>query len=226
MTPMPDDAWFQHRREQLVVEQLMGRGIDDQRVLDAFRRIPRHLFVDQQLQERAYDDNPLCIGDGQTISQPYMVAVMLARLALLQHERVLEIGSGSGYQTALLAVLCDEVYSVDRVARFAELTHRRLDALGLDNVRVQCADGTLGWPEFAPYDAIIVSAAAPAVPAPLLAQLKDGGRLAVPVGAREQQTFLVVRRDGPRTVTESHEGCRFVPLIGEFGWPDPAERKG
>ncbi|MCA9519367.1 MAG: protein-L-isoaspartate(D-aspartate) O-methyltransferase, partial [Myxococcales bacterium] len=181
---------------QMVVRQLGERDIFDPRVLEAFRRVPRHELVPRTLWDEAYEDHPLPIGEGQTISQPYMVAIMLQLLRLRGVERVLEIGTGSGYQTALLAELAAEVFSIERVPTLAERAEGDLERLGYRNVSIRVGDGTLGWPECAPYDAIVVSAGAPRVPAPLVEQLGDGGVLAVPVGSRSVQYLTLVRRRG------------------------------
>jgi protein-L-isoaspartate(D-aspartate) O-methyltransferase len=210
----------QNARERMVEEQLVGRGIADQRVLQAFRSVPREQFVSPAQQQAAYDDGPLPIGDGQTISQPYIVALTCQALQLRGHERVLEIGTGSGYAAAVLAMLAKEVFSVERLPELAARASQRLQALGYENVAVLCGDGTLGWPEHAPYDAIAVAAGGPSVPQALLAQLALGGRLVIPVGASESTQVLVrVTRLGHTDYRhEKLSDVRFVPLIGEQGW--------
>lgn len=212
------------RRERMVQVHLYGRGIRDERVIDAFRRIPRDAFVPKHLLDAAYDDEPLPIGLGQTISQPFLVAEMLAALHLSGGERVLEIGTGSGWSAALLACLAREVHTVERMDELATSASERLQALGLcpDIVRVHCADGTLGWPESAPYDAIIVAAGGPFVPPTLLAQVAIGGRLLMPVGDSRtaQRLVRMTRIDAERFVTDDLGAVRFVPLLGAEGWDD------
>jgi len=205
-------------REAMVVRQLQSRGVYDARVLAAFRKVARHLFVPGLPPAEAYADHPLPIGHGQTISQPYIVAAMLQCSCSNPEARALEIGTGSGYQTALLAELCREVYTVERVAELADAARRRLAALGYLHVRFRTGDGTLGWIEHAPYDAIVVSAAAPKTPRPLLEQLADGGRMVIPVGNAYGQDLLLVERKGAEYTRRSVCGCVFVKLIGEEGW--------
>ena len=203
----------------MVVEQLEGRGIRDARVLDVMRRVPRDAFVPPADRSRAYADQALPIGEGQTISQPYMVAAMTEALALTGVERVLEIGTGSGYQTAILAEIAREVISIERHASLAESARARLAALGYRNAQVAVGDGSTGYPPGAPFDAILVAAAAPRVPDPLKLQLADGGRLAIPIGPYGQQELTVVRRHGDAFVETRREPCIFVPLVGQEGWP-------
>ena len=207
-------------RERMVTEQLARRGIRDERVLRAMGKIPRHLFVDEALAGRAYGDYPLPIGERQTISQPYMVALMTEALELVGHERVLEIGSGSGYQTAVLAELCSKVYSVERIKSLADRALHTLDSLGYYNILIRVGDGTLGWRDEAPFDAVLVAAGAPAVPSALVEQLAPRGRLAVPVGDTYGQTLRkgVKEDDGMRWTDLG--GCIFVKLIGQQGWPN------
>jgi protein-L-isoaspartate(D-aspartate) O-methyltransferase len=205
-------------RKSMVQRQLIPRGISDRRVLAAMEEVPRHLFVGESLHDEAYDDNPLPIGEGQTISQPYMVAVMTELLELKGDERVLEIGTGSGYQAAVLSRLCAWVYTVERIAALSLQAQRTLKACGYENASFRIGDGTLGWPEEAPFDGIIVTAGAPNIPDVLVKQLRIGGRLVIPVGNRFSQTLkLVVRTESGRR-TEDHTGCRFVDLVGRFGW--------
>jgi protein-L-isoaspartate(D-aspartate) O-methyltransferase len=203
----------------MVETQLRQRGIRGERVLAAMARVPRHEFVSESYRDRAYDDTPLPIGDGQTISQPYMVALMLEHLALAQNHTVLEIGTGSGYQTALLAELAAHVYSIDRHPGLAAAAEAILHRLGYTNLTVRSGDGSLGMPEPAPFDAIIVSAAAPQLPPALFDQIREGGRLVVPVGSVDAQLLQVVSKEHGSPVTQLQIGCRFVPLIGEQGYP-------
>jgi len=212
---------FARRRAAMVREQIEARGVRDARVLQAMRELPRERFVRPGWEAEAYDDNPLPIAAGQTISQPYIVAFMSEALQLRGTERVLEIGTGSGYAAAVLARLAKEVHTVERHAVLAEGAAAVLTALGADNVQVHTADGTLGWPAAAPYDAIVVTAAGPEVPAALLAQLAVGGRLVMPVGEREGAQWLlrVTRVNEHETRREELMGVRFVPLTGAQGWP-------
>jgi protein-L-isoaspartate(D-aspartate) O-methyltransferase len=205
-------------RQCMVALQLRRRGIKDERVLEAMSRIPREEFVPLESRRRAYEDEPLEIGGGQTISQPYMVAVMTATLQLKPTDKVLEIGTGCGYQAAVLSCLCDEVYSVEIRPELAHSAAERLQRLDFTNVHVHCGDGSAGLAEFAPYDAILVAAAAPLLPEPLLLQLADGGRLVAPVGDPSHQNLVCARKRANALSYEWHEGCRFVPLVGRFGW--------
>jgi len=205
-------------RQRMVEGQLITRGIRDKRVLDAMRKVPRHLFVDEAMYSQAYSDFPLPIGDEQTISQPFMVAMMTEALELKGNERVLELGTGSGYQTAILAELCHRAYSIERISSLAGRARKVLDKLGYGNVVVKIGDGTLGWEEEAPFDAIIVTAGAPEIPKPLIDQLKTGGRLVIPVGGEFIQTLIRVRKTEAGIEREDMGGCRFVKLIGEHGW--------
>ena len=206
-------------RQMMVDKQLLRRQISDTRVLEVMGNMPRHLFVSPEQQAAAYTDGPLPIGEDQTISQPYMVALMLQQLSLNGHERVLEIGTGSGYQTALLCSLASEVYSLEYVPTLATQARRLLQQLGFHNVSIITSDGSLGLPQYAPFDGIVVTAAAPNIPAPLLDQLADGGRLVIPVGTRDQQELLCITKH-PNGYTEKRSvKCRFVPLRGAAGWP-------
>jgi protein-L-isoaspartate(D-aspartate) O-methyltransferase len=203
----------------MVDTQLIARGIRDPRVIEAMLKIPRHLFVQEALQSQAYSDSPLPIGDKQTISQPYMVAVMSELLELKGHEKVLEIGTGSGYQAAVLAMLAKKVCTVERLRDLALQARKVLDQLHLLNVNLKIGDGTVGWVEEAPFDAIIVTAGAPAVPQQLLEQLAPGGRLVIPAGDEYEQTLLRLTKKSDGTVErETILGCRFVKLIGQQGW--------
>ena len=197
----------------MVCGQLAERGIRDLRVLDAMRQVPRHEFVPENFRLDAYGDHPLPIGEGQTISQPYIVAAMLEHLALQSNDRVLEIGTGSGYVTALLSLLCAEVYSVERHAALATVAERTLHRLEYRNVKIRVGDGRHGWAEYAPFDAILVSAATSEVPAALFAQLRDGGRMMVPVGPSSSQELQLIRKIGGQPQVKVLEGCRFVPLV-------------
>src|SRR5262245_40245616 len=198
--------------------QIRARDVRDARVLEAIRKVPRHLFVEEALRDRAYLDKALPIGEKQTISQPYMVAAMSEALELAASERVLEIGTGSGYQTAVLAELAESVFSVERIPSFVPLARGRLESLGYYNVLIKIGDGTIGWSEHAPYDAILVTAAAPQMPRPLLEQLKLGGRLVMPLGPEESQTLMRIRRGEEGFHEEALGECRFVKLIGRHGW--------
>jgi protein-L-isoaspartate(D-aspartate) O-methyltransferase len=209
---------FDTQRRQMVERQIRGRGVSDQRLLAAMEKVPRHRFVPESEQSLAYDDMPAPIGAGQTISQPYMVALMTELLHLVGTERVLEIGTGSGYQTAILAELAAEVYSIERFASLAERAGALLTDLGYHNLTVIVGDGTTGYLEAAPYDRIMVTAAAPKIAQPWLDQLADGGRLVLPLGERWTQVLTVVVKQGNSIEQESHGGCVFVPLVGEHGW--------
>ena len=197
----------------MVRTQIEDRGIRDLRVLAAMRDVPRHNFVAEPLQADAYEDHPLPIGTGQTISQPYIVAVMLEHLALQPADRALEVGTGSGYATALLSRMCAEVYSVERHAELAAAAEATLQQLGYSNVKILVGDGTQGWPEFAPFDAILVSAAAHEMPPVLFAQLREGGRMVVPVGPPFSQELQLIRKVDGKAEVHTLEGCRFVPLV-------------
>jgi protein-L-isoaspartate(D-aspartate) O-methyltransferase len=203
----------ERQREEMVRVQLAERGIRDARVLDAMRMVPRHEFVPEDLRQDAYEDHPLPIGECQTISQPYIVAAMLEHLALKATDRVLEVGTGSGYVTALLSMLCAEVFSVERFASLADLAEVTLLGLGYRNVRIKVGDGRQGWSEHAPFDAILVSAATAEVPPPLFAQLSEGGRMILPVGPPSSQELQLIRKVNGRPDVTLLEGCRFVPLI-------------
>jgi protein-L-isoaspartate(D-aspartate) O-methyltransferase len=206
------------RRERMVSEQLQARSIRDPRVLAAMGKVARERFVDESMRERAYEDSPLPIGYGQTISQPYMVARMCELAQLISDERVLEIGAGSGYQTAVLAELAARVYAVEVRPELAKLAERRLTALGYRNVEIGNFDGTYGWRERAPFDVVLVAAGAPEIPPLLVDQLDDGGRLVVPVGPRQGQRLALVTRRGSEFTTEWATPCSFVDLVGKYGW--------
>lgn len=212
---------FEVARHEMVVRQLRGRGIRSERVLNAMDAVPRHLFAPADKISAAYADEPLAIGERQTISQPYMVAAMADALLLTGSERVLEIGAGSGYQAAVLSHLAREIIAAEAESSLADSARERLARLGFSTVRIEEGDGSMGWPLAAPYDAILVTAAAPAVPPPLLEQLAEGGRLVIPVGTMDKQELLrIVKREG-RPVQESLLACQFVPLYGRYGWQQP-----
>ena len=205
----------------MVDAQLRQRGIRDPRVLEAMSRVPREFFANASDRDRAYDDSPLPLELGQTISQPYMVARTLEALRLPGRERVLEIGAGSGYQAALLAQLAREVFAVERLPALAARARARLDALGLERVTVACLDGSRGWAAHAPYQAIAVAAGAPGIPEVLLSQLDEGGRMVIPVGDSDSQRLAILTRHGYRSEIVWDIPCSFVPLVGDFGWPGP-----
>ena len=212
---------YLEQRQKMVAVQLRRRGVHDERVLAAMERVPRHEFVDPQYRNRAYDDDPVPIGEGQTVSQPYIVAYMLQEIGIAPEHRVLEIGTGTGYQAALLAELAGEVFTIERHRSLAEAARENLERVGYRNVTVIQADGTQGWPAAAPYDRIIVAAAAPAIPTPLFDQLAEGGKLMIPVGSTEVQELKLVEKHDGQPLTSRREGCRFVPLIGEEGFRSP-----
>jgi protein-L-isoaspartate(D-aspartate) O-methyltransferase len=211
---------FQKARDRMVESQLVSRGIHDPRVLAAMRKVPRHLFVDEALQEQAHSDHPLPIGEKQTISQPYIVALMSEALELKGHEKVLEIGTGSGYQAAVLAELANRVFSVERFPALAFRANQVLQKLGYRNVIIRVGDGTLGWPDDAPFDGIVITAGTPKIPQPLVDQLSMGGRLVVPVGDRLSQDLILVQRVPEGINKTDLGGVRFVDLIGKWGWGD------
>jgi protein-L-isoaspartate(D-aspartate) O-methyltransferase len=204
----------------MVEEQLKARGVRDERVLDAMGSVQRHLFVKEDMQDRAYDDCALPIGEGQTISQPYMVAVMTELLELTGNERVLEIGTGSGFQSAVLSLLAAEVFTVERLPSLASKARRLLQELDYGNVQVLISDGTLGLPEHAPYDGIIVTAGSPDIPRQLTEQLKINGKLVIPVGSRHSQVLYQIRKDPSGVDKIASTPCVFVPLVGENGWKE------
>jgi len=208
-------------REKMIKEQIMARGIKDPQVIRAMREVPRHLFVPEVLAVQAYGDFALPIGEGQTISQPYMVALMTEILGLNGRERVLEIGTGTGYQTAVLSRLAERVYSIERVRVLLEWARKNLDQVLCQNIVTRLSDGSLGWKEEAPFDAILVTAGAPSIPQPLVEQLKIGGTLVIPVGDRNSQRLLRVRRKRKGFSKEDFRECSFVALIGEHGWGKP-----
>jgi len=223
MSALPQADTYRDQRLLMVAEQLRGRGIRDEHVLEAMARVPRHEFVYPEQRDEAYGDHPLPIGEGQTISQPFVVAAMLEALALRPEDVVLEVGTGSGYQTAILAELVRTVYSIERIASLAERARAALERLGYSNVVLVHGDGSQGLPEAAPFDAIVVAAAAPQVPRPLLEQLRDGGRLVIPVGSGFAQELQLVRKIGDRSTVLYLDGVRFVPLIGREGFREAEE---
>jgi len=211
---------FDINRERMIEEQLIARGINDQNVLDAMRLVPRHLFVEDAMQAHAYGDFPLPIGNGQTISQPYIVALMTLSLQLTNSSKVLEIGTGSGYHSAIISRLCNKVFTVERIDGLVGRARKVFDRLHYHNIVSRIDDGTVGWPAEAPFDAILVTAGGPRIPEPLLAQLADPGRLVMPVGGQDVQELQVVeKRDGGITI-QTIEQVRFVDLIGAYGWPN------
>jgi len=211
---------YRQARERMIQEQLVSRGINDPRVLRAMAKVPRHLFLESELWDQAYKDHPLPIGADQTISQPYMVALMAQALELKGAERVLEVGTGSGYAAAVLSELCAEIFTVEAVEELALKARTLLSSLGYRNVSVLVGDGTLGWEEHAPYDAVVISAAAPCIPRPLLEQLKIPGYLVFPMGEKELQTLVRIRKDTEGIREEYLCECQFVKLRGRYGWED------
>ena len=215
-----NQAKLEDARRDMVARQIRGRGIRSPRVLAAMEAVPRHLFVRSDLIEHAYDDEALPAGEGQTISQPYVVAAMVEALSLKDDERVLEVGAGTGYLAAVLSQVAREVIAVEAIPALAESARERLARLGCANVRIQVADGSQGLPEEAPFQGILVSAAAPSVPQPLVDQLAAGGRLVIPVGPAEDQQLVRIMKTNGRTTHEELFACRFVPLVGRYGWRD------
>lgn len=215
---------YTKQRHNMVEHQIKVRGITDERLLDAFRKVERHLFIPGNSCQFAYDDGPLGIGEGQTISQPYIVALMLDLMKIKPEDIVLEIGTGSGYQTALIAELAQRVYSIERILSLAKNAEQLLKKLGYSNIKIQRGDGTVGWTseneseKDITFDAIVVSAAAPSIPWGLIAQLKEGGRLVLPCGSRYVQDLICVKKEHGKIKKENFGGCQFVPLIGEQGW--------
>ena len=210
-----EDKYFV-KRKQMVETQIKARGIKDRTVLEAMLKVPRHKFVPLIFRELSYMDKPLAIGEGQTISQPYIVALMTEVLQLSADDRVLEIGTGSGYQAAILSELTKEVYTIEIVKNLSERAEAVLKELGYKNIKIKCGDGYLGWPEFAPFDAIIITCAVSPIPQPLLEQLADGGRLVFPLGEGTYQDLTLIRKEGKKLKWESIIGCRFVPMTGDY----------
>lgn len=213
-----DDIAFQKLRDLMVETQLIPRGIKDNRVLNAMRKVPRHLFLAENLWYQAYNDTALPTAEGQTISQPYMVAVMTELLELKGDEKILEIGTGSGYQTAILAELSKEVYTIERVQSLSDSAQEALNGLGYYNIYFKQGDGTLGWPEAAPFDRVLITAAAPDLHELLLKQLAEEGIIIAPVGDRFSQQLVKGKKKGEKIEREYYTPCVFVPLIGEYGW--------
>ena len=215
-----DGHRFEEARQRMVDQQLVPRGISDERVLQVMREVPRHRFVPPDSQNAAYHDNPLPIGCNQTISQPYIVAYMTEMLQLKPEDRVLEIGTGSGYQAAVLSRLAKQVYTIERIEELARRAQQTLKDLGYENIQFRIGDGSCGWPEAGPYDAIIVTAAAPEIPPPLIDQLAPGASLVAPVGSTGHQDLVRLVKRGGRTHSEHLTPVAFVPLVGEHGWQD------
>jgi protein-L-isoaspartate(D-aspartate) O-methyltransferase len=205
-------------RFRMVERQIVSRGIKNPRILAAMRQIPRHVFIPPPYDQNAYDDNPLSIGNGQTISQPYIVALMTELLNPGPDERILEIGAGSGYQAAILAALAKHVITIERLPAIADLARSNLDKMGITNAELVVGDGTVGYPAAAPYEGILITAATPQIPKTLISQLTDGGRLVAPVGSRDLQELVGIVKRGDRLEETHHGGVRFVPLIGKYGW--------
>lgn len=216
----PDIQAYAGQRRKMVEEQILGRGIKDLSVMEVLSRVPRHLFVNSSLQHRAYGDCPLPIGENQTISQPYIVALMTQVLELKGGERVLEIGTGSGYQTAILAELASHVFTIERVKPLVKKTKELLEGLKYKNIVFKTFDGTYGWRDQSPFDAILISAATPSIPKSLIEQLADKGRLVAPVGERESQDLIVLNKNGNKVMERKIGSCKFVPLIGKFAWSE------
>ncbi|HAM50641.1 MAG TPA: protein-L-isoaspartate O-methyltransferase [Nitrospiraceae bacterium] len=209
---------FEKLRDEMVENQLVSRGITDSRVLHVMRKVPRHLFMDESTWYTAYDDLAFPIGEGQTISQPYMVAIMTELLALKGDEAILEIGTGSGYQTAILAELSKDVYTIERIQALSEKAGEVIKKLGYSNVHLKVGDGTLGWPEAAPFARIVITAGTPETPEPLIEQLSEGGIILAPVGDRFSQQLLKAMKRKGKLSKEYHTPCVFVPLVGKYGW--------
>jgi protein-L-isoaspartate(D-aspartate) O-methyltransferase len=209
-------------REKMVKEQIVGEGIQDPRVIEAMRQVPRHYFVDKIYHHQAYNDFPLPIGNGQTISQPYMVGKMTELLELQPGDHVLEIGTGSGYQTAILAYISKIVYTIERIGELQRSAKQKLQSLGFANISYMIGDGTVGWTECSPFDAIMVTAGAPEIPDPLIKQLADNGRMVIPVGGRSYQVLNFLRKQKNRINREELFDCTFVPLVGRESWKDGA----
>jgi protein-L-isoaspartate(D-aspartate) O-methyltransferase len=215
----PNGSNLYHQQRSRMIDLLRSRGIRDEKVLRAMQEIPRHIFVPEPLAAKAYGDHALPIGEMQTISQPYMVARMTELLEVDKDSTVLEIGAGCGYQTAVLSAVAGRVFAMERIPELARVAQKNIRRLGSYNATVKCFDGTIGWSEHAPYDAILVAAGGPEIPEPLVEQLAVGGRLVIPIGDAEQQTLVRVIKTETGTVRENHGACVFVKLIGRYGWP-------
>ena len=215
---MDSEGRYVRERERMVDEHLVARGVTAPGVLAAMRSVPRHRFVQEALRARAYGDHPLPIGEEQTISQPFIVGFMTSLLELTGREKVLEVGTGSGYQTAVLAELARRVCSIERLPRLAERARTVLESLGYDNIWVRVGNGALGWPDEAPFDRIIVTAGGPSIPPPLVQQLADGGRMVLPIGRPDNQVLTVVDNVGGDIRQRTHGECKFVPLVGKYAW--------
>lgn len=215
-----DQRAFHVARRHMIEQQLRSRKVTDPRVLTVMEALPRHMFVDQGMWEQAYLDRPLTIGQGQTISQPFIVGFMTQALQLTGTEKILEIGTGCGYQTAVLCMLANKIFSIERLSDLSNRARKTLYQLGLTNFQLRIGDGTLGWPDAAPFDAIIVTAGGPEIPQTYLDQLADGGRLVIPVGRAEEQQLVRVTKQGTQLTREVLTECRFVPLIGKLGWQE------
>jgi protein-L-isoaspartate(D-aspartate) O-methyltransferase len=215
---MKQSTEWKFERQRMVKDQIMERGVQDERVIDAMKRVPRHIFVEKTYHHQAYNDYPLPIGYGQTISQPYMVASMTELLELKGTEKVLEVGTGSGYQTAILGLLSAKVYSIERIAELTKQARTTLDNLGFRNINLMVGDGSMGWSDYSPYDGIIVTAGAPEVPTALIEQLAENGRLVIPVGDEFSQILNLVKKHKSRIYRKEFFGCTFVPLLGKGGW--------
>ena len=207
------------QRRKMVEEQLVERGIKDLRVQEAMSRVPRHLFAQESLEHRAYGDTPLPIGENQTLSQPYIVGAMTEALALKGEERVLEIGTGSGYQTAIIAELARQVFTIERLNNLSRKAQKILEGLSYMNIVFKMFDGTYGWPDQAPFDAILITASAQEIPESLIKQLGDGGRLVAPIGEADKQKLVLLTKNKERVSRKDLGDCKFVPLIGKYGWP-------
>lgn len=217
---------FDELREFMINAQLVPRGIRDERVLKTMKKVPRHLFVDESIQYKAYDDIALPIDEGQTISQPYMVAIMTELLELKGNEKVLEVGTGSGYQAAILAELSKAVYTIDRFAVLVEKAEKRFRFLGYNNIHTRVGDGTLGWTEEAPFDRIIITAGTPEIPEPIMEQLSTEGIIVAPVGELFSQQLIKVKKSKGGILEERHTPCVFVPLVGKYGWDRDTKADG
>lgn len=217
---LQEDLKYKRLREHMVKEHIENRGIKDPMVLEAFRKVPRHVFVSEALMDQAYSDFPLPIGEQQTISQPFIVAEMTQALVLTENDRVLEIGTGSGYQAAILAEIAYKVFTIERIHKLLMRARKIFVELGYHNIVSKLSDGTLGWKDKSPFDAILVTAGAPEIPYPLINQLAVGGRMVIPVGDRHSQELIKIYRDERGIRQTSLGGCRFVKLVGEYGWRD------